>query len=314
MENTAAHQAILQPYINQDISDIKVFSGVLEQLQEKTDGLVIIDFMDYGNWDCFEGFEVNKSKNTVQLIWHDFRTRQETEEEKEMRQIVFPAELYGLFMHFRSFKVLPARNSALLLVRGYALEDKDINVNLQPGTQDFKILKRNAFSDLVFRKIKGKVQVVLTINTHLFSVLIAPKGMGITSGISKKILYAENAKDLLNRLSANEKALKAIDKLDSDALSEKSNTIRRILESMLKIYSCYFDRTYEKPYSRLLLGDLAAGLREHLDEGERKIIDHLIECLNPDSHDSGRPVSKERIQICNMFVSELVRILEVVVS
>ncbi len=307
VDNREVFNEILLPYINQDILDIDKLSTILQKIKEKTKGLAIIDFMDGSNWDCFEHFKCDNKKKTIEIIWHDFSTHQED----PICQMVFPTDLHGLFMHFQSFRVIRFQTSMLLLVRGYALEEKDINSYLQPRTQEFKRIEKNAFSEIIYRKVKGQEQLFQVINTHLFSVAILPKGLRISSYVSKKLLYIENANELIKRLNDINTSLAIIDDSSSDSLAEKTNTVRRILENLLKVYSCHLGLTYPKPYSRLMIGELIQGVIENIGADEKKNIEKLTESLNRGSHDSGKPLSKQEIHSYIDSVAQLVyRLLE----
>ena len=139
-----------------------------------------------------------------------------------------------------------------------------------------------------------------------FSIAILPKGLRVGTDVSTKLLYIENANELIKRLNNIHKSLATIDELSPDDLSEKTNTVRRILENLLKIYSSYLRITYPKPYSKLMLGDLMQAVKGHLAVGEQKGIEKLIESLNRGSHDSGKPLSKQEILDYNDSVTHLV--------
>lgn len=105
--------------------------------------------------------------------------------------------------------------------------------------------------------------------------------------------------------------------LDTDELCEKANSIRRIFEFVLKIECCYHrhlnyeimfsddinsrDFIFKDSYSDIVLGDLINILKRIKTNEEKQILNKIIRLSNELSHDSGKKVTKEKVQ--DLFVT-----------
>ena len=69
--------------------------------------------MDTANWDKIEAFNIDKESGILTLVWHDYRNIEESNEEKEMRQMVFPASLYSLGIAVNSIVPITGEKSAV---------------------------------------------------------------------------------------------------------------------------------------------------------------------------------------------------------
>lgn len=278
------------------ITDIDKAAAFLESLLEKTQGLVIVDFLDTGNWDCIDGLEADSKNGLLFLHWRDYRKSSETEEEALARKMAFPADLYAAMIHFNEIRIVDTSKCPLLFVRGYALKDKEIKKHLGKGSQDFELFDdRKFFSKTVIRKYDGTLQLIECFNTPIFSMVILPKNSKLRPWDSKHILYQYNLLDCRQRLWKVRKDFENGGLTDCDVICEKANTVRRILENTLKIECCYrFDQiNVKKDYSDLRLGDLIKILKPVWDENIKNLFKKPTIFLNELSHDSGKPVDKE---------------------
>src|SRR5260221_10176148 len=82
------------------ITDINEFNKFLKNLLKETKGLIIVDFLDAGNWDSIENFEIDYKNNLVYLNWHDYRNKKKSKLEKEMRSMFMPEDVCGLVLNF----------------------------------------------------------------------------------------------------------------------------------------------------------------------------------------------------------------------
>jgi len=268
----------------------------LTLLLEKTKGWVIMDFLDADNWDCIESFEIDHQSRKVYIIWHNYTKRQESEDEKMMRSMVFPGDIYGIVINFQELRLIRVGNITMFTIKGYAVSKKEVEKQLKKDTEDFKILDdTNNFSVDTLRKKDGKWQFYNYLNTPLFSLLIIPKNLNISASDSKSLLFNYNL------LECNSRILRVIDDLNTkdegeDFICEKSNTLRRIMENILKIECCYRYRQIrvKKSYSELLLGDLVGLIKDFRDEIEKSNLNSIVRLSNELSHDSGKPITKEK--------------------
>lgn len=101
---------------NKIITQVPEIRKFLSQLIEDTKGWVILDFLDTENWDKIEAFDIDEESGILTLTWHDYRNKEESEEEREMRQMAFPASLYSLGIAVKSIVPIAGQKSAIFLI------------------------------------------------------------------------------------------------------------------------------------------------------------------------------------------------------
>jgi hypothetical protein len=272
-------------------------SKLLKQLIKATDGLVIVDFLDSGNWDYIDGIEIDKKKQLLKLIWRDYRNSLESYEDKMVRSIAFPGSLYALFLKFNELRKLDINGNSFFILRGFALKDKELTEYLKAGSSEFQILDNNDnFSKLVIRRVNDITEVYTCLNTPIFSVIILPKNSTFSSLTSKKVLLQYNIFDSIKRLASVSKALEDATLVDVDIICEKSNSVRRIMEYSLKVELCYRYRqlNVKKDYSDLMLGDLIKLIKPYRSDAENTILKHVVVLSNELSHDTGKHISRNK--------------------
>jgi hypothetical protein len=284
---------------------ITTHTGIQEfftKLIEETDGWVILDFLDTANWDKIESFEFNDEEGFLTLIWHDYRTTSETEDEREMRQMVFPASLYAVGIGVNSVVPIIGEQSAIFLLNGYSITEKDIKKLYKAGCSEFKIYNNSFFEKRIVRKVSDTWEVIHVHCTPIFSLAIIPKRSGFSSFDSKRILYQYNIQKSIKRLSEIIEALESINAADHDLICEKVNTARRILESVLKIECCYREVEIKADYSKILLGPLLNYVKGYKDEDFKPVLGKMAELLNEFSHDTGKKIELDKAKVACIFV------------
>ena len=111
---------------NKKINQLSEIRSFFSQLIKDTQGWVILDFLDSANWDKIESFNIDKESGILTLIWHDYRQIEESPDEKEIRQMVFPASLYSLGIAVNSVVPIVGERSAIFLLNGFAKTKKEI--------------------------------------------------------------------------------------------------------------------------------------------------------------------------------------------
>ncbi len=278
-------------------TSIKEVSTFLNKLLIETKGLVIVDFLDSSNWDNITSIEVIEDKGVLFIHWRDYRNIKESKEEQEMRMLAFPASLYSSLIKFKELRIVKTKNFPVFILRGHALKDKEIKGILQPGSSEYLLLdNQDNFSKMAVRKINDQFETYLCLNTPIFSMLINPKNSGYSAFNSKQILYYYNLSDSLLRLNKVKEELEKEELTDEDIICEKANTVRRILEYVLKVELCYRYRqiNVKKDYSDLLLGDLMKLIRPFRETAMNDFLTHITIWLNELSHESGKPIKKEK--------------------
>lgn len=279
------------------ITEAKAF---LKSLYSATNGNVIVDFLDSASWDRFEGIEINEEKNYLYMHWHDYRDKKEAEDEKRLRQLGFPANLYSLFLHFKELRIVETRNFPAIFIRGHALKDKEIKSELTKDVDDFEIFDdKNNFSKLLIRKKGSSLESFDCFNTPIFSIVIIPKNSGVSAYGSKKALFSYNLADASNRLKKVFNFFETDKTIDEDTFCEKANTVRRIFEYVLKVECCYRYRqiNIKKDYSELMLGDLIKLVKDNKEEAILGVLNKIVVWSNELSHESGKPIKKEKAHI-----------------
>ncbi|HTX91805.1 MAG TPA: hypothetical protein VMC09_11390 [Anaerolineales bacterium] len=297
----AIFKKLAEDFGGQKITQISEIKRFFSELIKQTDGLVILDFLDTGNWDNFESFEL-RDDGFLTLIWHDYRTAEESEEDKEIRQMIFPASLYSLGISISSITLIIGEKMAIFLLNGYAKTEKEINKLYKSESSEYKIYNDRFFEKRIVRKISGKWEVIDFHCTPIYSIAIIPKNSRFSSLDSKHLLYTYNIQDLTKRLALVLDALEATKTTDHDLICEKVNTARRILESALKIECCYHEVEIKGDYSKVLLGPLLNYVRGFQEEEYQPVLGKMAELLNEFSHDSGKPIDIEKAKLACILV------------
>lgn len=272
-------------------------SDLLKLLVKRTRGLVIVDFLDTGCWDSIQSVEYSKEHDALFLNWHDYRNVEESQEEKEMRTLAFPAQLYSLMLKFKELRIVKTKNFPVFMIRGYAIKDKEIKKILNNDSEDFKLLNhKDNFSKEFIKKTNGTLETYMCLNTPIFSMIILPKSANISRLGSKKALFSYNLADSIRRLEKVNDELEKESLKDEDIICEKANTVRRIFEYVLKVELCYRYQqvSVKSDYSDLLLGDLMKLVKPLNKETTNDLLTKITVGTNELSHESGKPISREK--------------------
>jgi len=288
---------LVNEFGSEKISDPDIIKDFFDSLILKTNGWVILDFLDLDNWDKIESFDFDKDKGLLTLIWHDYRGIEEAQEEKELRQMGFPASLYSLGIIVNSIVPIVGKDSAVFLINGFSRTVKEIKSFYKPNTSEFEVCDDSFFEKRVIRKYNNEWEIINFQCTPIYSLAIIPKNCGLSTGDSKKILYLYNINECRKRLLNIIKSLDNVDKSNHDLICEKVNTARRILEFVLKIECCYRKVKIKGNYSQLSLGSLANCVKKIKKQEFNYILNKMPELLNEFSHDSGRLIDLKKAKL-----------------
>lgn len=308
-DSTMIFKNLAESFHGQKLTQLSEIKSFFSDLITQTNGWVILDFLDTANWDQIEAFELSE-EGLLTLIWHDYRNVEESEIDKEIRQMVFPASLYSLGISVNSIVPVIGEKSAIFLINGYAKTDKEINKLYKEGSSEYKLYNNSFFERRIVRKISSHWEVIDYHCTPIYSLVIIPKKSGLSSFDSKHLLYTYNIQDLLDRLALVIEALDNIEENAYDLICEKVNTARRILESALKIECCYHEIEIKEDYSKLLLGPLLSYVKVFKDEEVQPTLGKMAELLNEFSHDSGKPVDLGKAKIACILVMTYIKIFQ----
>lgn len=145
----------------------------------------------------------------------------------------------------------------------------------------------------------------------MYSAVILPKSINTSAQWSKSFLYNVNLSLSREKLKQVKESLNSIHHKDIDSIYEKSSTIRRTLENVLKIESCFREIEYKKSYSQQLLGDLTGALKNYHEETVKSTFGKMAEWANELSHDTGLPVTKAKaIELCNLVIGYTEQVIQ----
>ncbi|MCB0283888.1 MAG: hypothetical protein KDF60_14980 [Calditrichaeota bacterium] len=289
-------------FCSKTLSDLNDIEKFLNELINKTRGLVIVDFLDTSNWDKIEKFEINKETGQLTIFWRDYRGKEESVSEKESRKFVFPASVYKLSLFINTIEPFRVGEFPIFFINGYTKTLKEIKKLYSHDSAELNIIKESFFEKRIARKVNDNFEVINFHCTPIYSIAILPKNFHVSTHVSKTLLYLHNIEHSISRLAQTNDSLNNLKESDIDGISEKVNSTRRILESILKIECCFRNVVLNKNYSQVLLGDLFKALRDEKDETTKLLFGRLAELLNKFSHDSGHPVIVDEAKLVVLLV------------
>lgn len=301
---------VAQTFGDEPITDHSRVLSLFAELENRLGGLVILDFLDMSNWDKIEAYRIDAATGILTLTWHDYRTVVESPDDKEMRQMVFPASLYSCALELNSVVPIVGKSTAVFLINGYAKTEKEIKTLYRQSADELKILDNSFFEKRILRKESGHIEVIDFHCTPLFSLAIVPKQSGIGSHHSKDILYSFNFRNALMRIQAVVTALDSLGSSNSDEIAEKVNTVRRIMEFLLKVECCSRELKINKNYSQVLLGDLISQIRPVREPSFQSLLGKFAELANEFSHDSGKPIDITKAKLAAVIALSYATLVE----
>ncbi len=302
---------ISQKYGKDPITDHDQIMSLLADLDHELGGLVILDFLDMANWDKIESFDLDRETNILKLVWHDYRGKDESEEEREVRSMIFPASIYSCALQINSIVPIAGSKVAIFLINGYAKTEKEIKKLFQDQADEIKVIDNSFFEKRVLRRVGTEIEVMDFHCTPIYSLAIIPKQSGIGSHHSKDILYHYNFRVAIGRIESVIKALDGLANSDADEIAEKVNTVRRIMEFALKVECCSRSLALKKTYSQVLLGDLIGAVKHEKEEHIRDLLGRFAGMANEFSHDSGKPIDIANAKIVTYLALAYVSLLEI---
>jgi len=274
-----------------ETQSIEQATELLKKLRNDTNGLVIVDFLDSECYDCIGGVE--SDNGFLKILWKDFGTAN-----GEGKKCSEGLSLNSTLIKFKELRIEKTQRFPVFILRGYALKDKEIKKYLEKDSTEFKIYDfQDNFSKMVMRKINGLYETYRCLNTPIFSMIIIPKNGNISSSSSKKRLFYYNLSDSIVRLNKVKGELENEELVDADLICEKANSIRRILEYLLKVELCYRSSklNVKKDYSMLMLGELTSLIKPFINETINDLLRQIVVLSNELSHESGKPIKRETV-------------------
>ncbi|MCC3159357.1 hypothetical protein LJ737_19095 [Hymenobacter sp. 15J16-1T3B] len=300
---------IFQDFGKESIYDINLLDKFLNRLLKETEGWVIVDFLDSGCWDCIGSYSIDKDKNYLTLNWHYYKGDRINSFIKENK---YKPNISSILLHFKDMQLVELKNLPFITIRGYAMKHKEILSYLKtidPDVKDSYEYRKNFYID--YELDRGEyAENCYCYNTPIYSIIIIPKDAGFGTDTSQKLLFTYNYYSCEVRLQKIQNTLHG--HLDEDELCEKTNSIRRVFEFVLKIECCHHSQlnfsliwqsglrnglfSFPNAYSDLTLGDLINTLKQVKSAEERSTLNQIVRLSNELSHDSGKPVTKEKVE------------------
>lgn len=294
---------IAKQYPNGVITNLNDVNSFFAQLMQETKGLLIVDFLDTDNWDNIKDYKIDIQKGLLYVYWKIPRSF-EDELLEEMEKMIFPFESYGFILKFKQLKFFTIGENVFFTIQGYAVKKKDVKRIAEEDNYNCIWTNENdVFSVELVREKDKKREHWYFLNTPIYSVLFFPKHIPLKPQQSKIILFLYNLDDCSERLKTTKEELLKIPKTADlklhdfeDAVCSKANTMRRIMEFILKLEICLYSQDVPKKiedYSNLLLGDLIKLIKDKKTQDEMVILNKIVRLSNTLSHDSGLPIKIE---------------------
>jgi hypothetical protein len=290
----------------QIIYGINEIEDVLVEIIKETKGSVVVDFMDRGNYDRVHSVKVIDS--CLYIVWDDHSKKEDSFKKSQMG---YPYVKNSLMLKFKDAKVSMDYNFPVIALRGHSLKNKEAQsllgkYGIVDKDDNFKIENFQTMYGLEIAK--GEKEYCLVQDTPLYSVLLIPKGCGLTTIQTKKYLYHLNLAEQMNRLFKASDKLNELEDHEEDEITEKMNTARKVFEALLKLDICikkaYFFKgikdndkfIFKSDYQDMMSGKSIKQLKPYKSKEELEFFTKIVKEVNEFSHDSGVPVTVEHAQ------------------
>lgn len=319
---------IFKEYDKKEITDLKILDKFLARLIYDMKGLLIFDFLDSGNWDNWGSYHIDYKKGYVIFNWHSYMNSSDINSyiKNTKAKHSYPISISSIMVHFKDLQMEVIGKLPIITIRGYVLKEKEILNYFKTFDESAKIIKEDKknFHTAIELNRGEYTQDCICYDTPIYSILIIPKDNAGPVSDSLVILFLYNYLNCYKRI---EKASKAFNRdLDEDEICEKANTIRRIFEFVLKIECCFHGQlnfemlftersksfNFRSDYSDIGLGDLISLLKPVKNDNEKQELNLIVRLSNELSHDSGKPVTKEKgddlIQMTTKYIDNLIKL------
>ena len=291
------------------ICDLDIADTFFSEFMNKTQGAVVVDFLDTDNWDKICGYETDKGNGLLKLY---FRLPCKNQEEKLLRQMAFPFDYYSMVLKFKSLEFLFDKNRCCLgfVVNGYTVTEKNVRRYIKSDGWVEKCLESgSSFFSLDFlREKNGLYECSRFLTTPITSFGVFPKTLNINTEDSKELLYHYNIDKFIVTLKKADEKLREIISAQhtrdekEEELKNVGNGVRRIAEKLFKLMLCYYKERClikKKDYNMMLLGDLTSPLKKYVLRGkdDEKRMSEITSIANDLSHDTGNPVNPQDVEL-----------------
>lgn len=289
-----------------ELVNAEEINNFLSELVDKSKGLVIVDHYSYSNYDNIH--KIVSDGPYTKIFWKDFNNLRIKNLEKKIDEFDimkwsvfgFATYLYTL-LHIRKIKFLIINNHMYVLLLSNLIPSKEVKKHLiNKNTELISIENHNEEFYTEYSFFEGEkeelIKHICTVNNlPYYTCLIQPKEGCSSPEFSKTIMLKETINEVKDRMKKVKENLEESYEYDYDNLFAQGNTIRRILEYVLKFYCLIkkLDLKIDEKYGNILLGEL----KKEINKADIpiNIATEIIRMANELSHDSGQVFSKEEI-------------------
>lgn len=281
----------------------------LKELVTKSNTYIVLDHYSQINFDTIVKIEPN-DKYTL-IYWFDknnlrerILSKENISEMEKLEWSVFGFATYEyLLLDISKIRFIRIDNHLFVLLMSNLIPQREIEKTISKNNEMIDI--EEVTSDLYTRYTfwEGDPQNLIkhfciVSNLPYYTCVIQPKENIPNTYLSKILLLESTIYDIKIRLANVQTRLFNTDEYDNDELFSIGNTIRRILEYVIKYY-CVINNMdlgklqVEQKYGYITLGDLRKIINSH---GKLELSQGLINIANELSHDSGAVLTKEDIE------------------
>ncbi|MFS0727652.1 hypothetical protein [Paenibacillus sp. 1P07SE] len=285
----------------------------LKDLFDNTDGLFIIDHFSYYNYDNLCAIEYRD--DFIHLVWRDFVKNPPPRGFEDMTFEIFSAHYIFSLCNIQEIKFINLKGHLYILVMPTVAKVKEVKKYLEISHLNEKMVNVKENLDELYTTIRylknDTIHECILHNLPFYSFLLQPKEKARGAGFSKIILMYATMDHVNSRLQKVKLKINRINENDNDEIRARGNTIRTILESLIKYYSIYYSYSLpEDHYGNNVLGKLKKNLK---NDSLMSIYlqQDMIDLANDFSHDTGYVRNKKQLlELFNFAEMILAKIIE----
>lgn len=261
----------------------------LRRLHDVTKGLFIVDHFSFTNYDHVD--DICMDESYIAIYWKNFKYK---EVDDMTRQIFGNATYIYSLCKINKLLFVEKNNHLFILVMPIVLLDsefkKHFKIKKLPKNHYHVIDNQEDFTTEYRFLQDNEIHRCFSHNLPFFSFLLQPKQNCASSGYSRALLLSSTIVEVKSRLDRVKSKLNDLKKVSNqDSICELGNTLRRVLEYLLKYYICYKEISLpNNNYGHNMLGALSKALKDK-DEVLNNLIDAKTKQIaNELSHDVGK--------------------------
>lgn len=288
-----------------EITEKSNICSFLENIVKEAGEHLLFDHFSGANFDHITRIECDN--DIVKIYWKDFDIYRQQLNNKTLSDdddLTWACFGYATFIFFaikiEKIKIISKDSHLYILLKATYCIPKNMRKDILGNN---KVLETNSHkSSLIERLVfycgpKEENRIVSCSYSSLpyYSAIIQPRHKNTTVVYSKILAFSATMSDLEQRLKRVEKSIHTFsDSTDSDELEEKGNTIRRIMENLLKYCCVIYDTKLEikDKYGHIELGKLRKDAQQYgidINQG-------FINIANELSHDSGKHITLSELK------------------